>query len=421
MHVLLGAISQPKVSHYLPSVGNLFMMVLAMTEMMSENRKLLEIFPGYNSLSFSLYVGHLVFYQILRAREAVSSGSLSKVQKRVLGIYKSIGEPEAWSIPTPLVGFIESLSAYKSSDPLYSWIVPSLPNFGTLNANQGLDNIQNVVGGNRFPLIPAMQEFLRRLGADATGFDTSGNLVPVNNATNAGRIPANQNFCGITASTAATGNFQAIAFNEAWNPPTEMRTIQGSIDLSTIRRVVARLSIPEVTATSNLDDLQLFLGFNDGRDLHWMKHLLQTGRIVSQFWEGQVNLSQLSPFTTLNNFTRVEYDAAAARTAAADTWFTSRTSWSMKAYGYSNDDGSLLEQKMAMTTAARCHYSANCAPAIAGNFLVQEEGPFFVDANAGIYEQSPNFVTLASTTVDPVARFDELIMDAYKPIGPHPA
>nr|UZA97538.1 capsid protein [Lentinula edodes partitivirus 4] len=413
-HLAIGSISQPSVSHFIPSCGNMFWMLNDMAALLADNTLLHEMYPGYVSISLYLYYSHVYFYQVLRAREAAGHGILSRIERRVLTLYKQVGPPESWPIAAPMIGFISSIGAYKSENPMFSWIVPSLPDFSTNHAGTaraptyGLTGLNEVVSSSRVPLVPAFQEFLKNIGASVANF-TEGVLYPKTDIT----LAAANTFCGIAGSTATDAAFQSLAFNESWNAAFESDSINGQIEFSTKRKVIRRWNVPQVVATTELTNLQSWLGLQDTNEHEWMKHLLVTSSMVNRFFPGSTTLAEISPLTTLGRLTVVKYDVATARAAADDKWYHTRHNWKLTSYGYTNTDQGIIDTKIGIISGARAEYSNNTFPALARQVSPAYAGPFFVDQNAADHELKESFISESATSVDPVRRFAELLSSYF--------
>ena len=259
----LSTISQPARSYYIPDVHALFTATHAMCDIITLNGKLHEVYPAFLSSSFSLYVGHLYYYHILRCRNA--AGELSLTERRCLRRYETIGHPEAWPVPTPLISI---LSSYGIVTPRLSTTVRLSPNCRPLAPypdRLALANLYQVQGIARIPIIPALQKFLFNISRE-DNLAINDVLHPVANATltpgAVGAEPRPPNiFCGISLSAADAQTFQTLVFSSAWKQPTETGMDLPNAPFALKRIIARRLNIPDVTNNMVFNNLESFLGF----------------------------------------------------------------------------------------------------------------------------------------------------------------
>lgn len=381
----LSVIGQPARSFYIPDCYSLFSAAYFICDTIALNGLLHETFPGYTSVTFYLYVGHLFFYQILRIREY--AGELTREERRCLRYYGNLGQPESWPVPTPLIGILSSYGMITPPSKYHSKIIPKLPNLANLStgAHTCLSHLNGVNGVMRIPIIPAMQKFLRNIG-DTTADFTDDYLYPIANpvltpgAAGPPIVPPNT-FCNISDSSVATGHaFNALAFSSAWNTPTESDYTHMNVDLDLKRVILARLRIPDVPAGTAIPGLELFLGFSDGRSNAWMKHLLSCAQAVSNFFPNSGTLEQIDVNAVEEMATHITWNTAVARTREADKWYRGRQNWRLELHGKVNSEQSGTMYKIAASAAPYSSYTAHVLPdyhATLGSPLA--EGPYFVN------------------------------------------
>jgi len=412
-HLAIGSISQPSISSFIPSAGNLFMMLYEMTSLLVDNTLLHEMYPGFCSVSLYLYYSHVYYYQVLRAREATGHGVLSRIERRVLTLYKQVGPPESWPIAAPLIGFISSIGSHKSENPMFSWIVPSLPDLSVNHSGTAttptysLTGLSEVTSASLIPIVPAYQQFLHNIGEDTAKFENE-HLYPKGSAT-----LGTSTFLGLASSATTAASFQTLAFNEAWNAAPENASLNGQIEFDTKRKIIKRWKVPTIPDTAELTNLQAFLGLGDSTPHEWMKHLLTTSAFANRFFPGSTTLAEISPVTSLGRLIHVKYDVITARTAAANTWYHGRTNWKISYNGYSNTESGIIDSKIGIVAAVNAEYSNNTFPTNARRVNAHRTGPFFTDQNTAGHERSETFITEGQSGVDPARRFSELLSSYF--------
>jgi len=412
-HLGLSIISRPTVSSYIPSCFNMFSMLDDMNVILAHNSILHQMCPEFFSPVINLYYGHVFYYQVLRARAAAGSDVLTRVEKRALTYYERVSPPEGWPVAAPLMGFLTYLASHKPADPMYSWIVPALPDFSKFGAEDGLNSLPTVPGSSRVPLIPALQKLLYNFGNDIAIFNTSSLFLPVGQAA----ADATHQFCGISTSAANQNQFRILVGNFAWFSPPETGDTIGCFDFSVKRSRIRRWSVPDVPDNSGFQTLSNFLGFNDNTSFDWMKHLLTTASIYNRFFPGSSNLSQISPVTTLGMATQIQYRRTTACSATTDTWFYPRNNLTLSTRGYSTTEDGLLDTKMAITASWNASYSADTKavrPGTALSFDSLRSGPFFNDDDIHtVTERMATIYTENYNQIDPARRFAELVSRYY--------
>ncbi|AZT88587.1 coat protein [Clohesyomyces aquaticus partitivirus 1] len=411
-HVGISSISYPASSSFIPYAGNLFSMVYWICSSITDNTILHEMCPEFFSPVIFLYYGHAVYYHILRARSAAGSDVLTRLEKRALTFYERVAPPESWPIAAPLLGFFHYLGSHKVDNPMYGWIVPRLPVFSALTANIALGALNLLSGGQRLPLIPALQKLVYNFANDIADFD-EGIIRPVGQDD----ADATHTFVGINNSGAASAPFQALAFNSCWPLPLETGEDIGVFDYAIKRARLRRWNVPDVPDNSDCSTLTGFLGFQDGQSFDWMKHLLQNASIVNRFFPGSGTLSDVPPLTTLGMATQMKYKRFQDATAQTDVWFHSREGYSFSFYGYSNTETGLSDTKMALTVSVNAEFSSTAGsrvvPQTGRSIDPVRQGPFFIDGQNPAIERKEQVVTEGANQIDPARRFLELISPMY--------
>jgi hypothetical protein len=396
----------------------MFSMALAMMDLVSENTYLQEMCPSFFSVGFYCYVGYLYFYQILRAKDEVGMNQLSRSERRAFRALKTIGEPESWPVPSPLIEFVRALGYYKSSNPVYSYVVPSLPDFTHVsrpagnNAATGYMNYHAVPGVQRVPPVAAYVTFLHRFGTRTSAYNADQGWIPKANAT----LGAANTFMGINDSTAAAGNaFQALAFADGWNQPTEGEMRWGPIQAATKRQTIRRWNVPAADAY-NIDGIETFLCIQDGVHSDWIRHLISMVNTACRFFPGSTTLAAIDPICHLGTLTPILVTKANARVAEDDRWYRGRTGWKFQYRLYDDTEQGRILARIGLATGTNAHYNANVLPVGARNN--GRAGPFFEDDAAHpTTERFERFVAEGESETDPVARFSEQLSAIFDATG----
>jgi len=392
-------------NHYIPDAGNMFEVVYQMTHLLQDNTKLYELVPDYTTIALNLYYGHVYFYQVLRARDAI--GSLTRLERRSLRIYESIGKPEAWPIACPLTGFVQALGACEIDDKMFSIITPAFPVW-TFTARQGLTGLGSTPGAGRVPIIPAYQQFLHLYGAKQAHYDdATQSYRPIDAA-----LSATNMFAGLKASTATSTDFQTLAFNSAWNMAMETEEPIGPMSRGGIMTRVHRWSIPAVENTLDIGaSLENFL-FPDQDNMRWMHQLLKLSAGVNKFFPGSTNLGAIPPTTVRENFVKVEYNRTTARTAETEKWYHTRSNWSITATADTYGDSVNPLVQMGIASSTHAVFTDGIRPALIANaFSPVATGPYFVTTGTDIT------VPIVQSDIfkihDPVDGLTELLFSLY--------
>jgi hypothetical protein len=398
-------ISHPEPSTYIPDCGNMFIVIHHMIDAIGENSRLFEICPDYNSISFNLYYCFVYYYQILRARDDI--GLLTRLERRSLKIFDSIGKPESWPIATPLIGFIQALGSCESPDKMYSYVSPRFPDFSNFAKDKSLSGLHNIDGIARAPIVPAQQELLRRFGADQLIYDDSKHTyAPAKTP-----LSTTDTFMGLTASTATSSDFQTLAFNQAWDTPFETTEPIGNYTIGQRQARIRRWNIPTYDDKEDFTQLEAFL-FGDGSQVHWIRQLQRISSHVNKFFPGSTNLGAIPPTTTMENFTKVTFRIKAAahyRAPKTDHWVASRNNWIMTSKAKYFGDTSTPLVVASKSTATNSDFDISVAPTIvSGAFSPERRGPYYVnDASHGT--SIPLDQSEGIDQQDPTVRISEII------------
>lgn len=411
-HVGISSLSYPATSAFIPYAGNLFSAVYWICSLVVDNTILHEMCPEFFSPVIFLYYGHAVYFHILRARAAAGSDVLTRLEKRALTFYERVSPPESWPIASPLLGFFHYLGSHKVENPMYGWIVPKLPIFSALTPDVSLGALNLLSGGQRLPLIPALQKLVYNFANSIADFN-NGILRPVGQD----NADATHTFVGINNSGQASAPFQALAYNSCWPMPLETGEDFGVFDYEIKRARLRRWNVPDFPDNSDCSTLTGFLGFRDGFSFDWMKHLLQNSSILNRFFPGSGSLSDVPPLTTIGMATHIKYKRAADAPSQTNIWYHAREGLTFNFYGYSNTEQGLADTKMALTVSVNSEFSnaagSRVVPTVGRSNDPVREGPFFVDGANPAIERKEQVVTEGANQIDPARRFLELISSMY--------
>lgn len=412
-HIGMISIIQPTFSYFVPDCRNLMYMTYVIADLVCENTHLNEICPSFFSVQLYVYVGYLYYYQILRARDSVQQGVLTREQRRALRALSSIGEPEAWPVPAPLVEFIRALGTYKSSNQVYSRVVPALPDFAGLNVTNNQNSLMaqysQCANIQRIPPMPALIEMLRRFGANTAQFrDTDWIPIGANNR----QLNATNTFLGMNDSSATGVNFQALVLSSGWIAPTEGPMNYGVIQVSSKRLTTRRWNIPEVTG--NLGDLESFTRLRDTLNFEWVRNLASMAKTVCRFFPGSTTLAAIDPVSNLGSITQQSVSCDPALAASAHLWYRDRPRINTSFHAYDDTEAGRLLTRVGLATAVRVRYDASRIP-IGLNDDTHESGPFFVDDAHDNQARREVFRTEGTMFEDPARRFAEQVSALYDP------
>lgn len=415
-HLGISAITRPAISNYIPSCRNMFQMVHAMMQLVSENTCLIETSPGFTSFGFYCYCGLLYFYQILRAKDAVGQNQLSREERRALRSLKSIGEPEAWPVPSPLVEFIRALGYYKSSNPQFSFVVPKFPSFTNVSrqtggAGTGIARLDLVSGIQRVPPVCAYIEFLRKFGNGLASFNETYGWIPNDQVA----LAVGHSFIGLTNSGVNGNAFKALVFADGWIKPTEGDMTGSPTQLDIRQRTVRRWNLPDYSAL-DISDIETFIGVKDTLEPAWMKQLLKVANDVCRFFPKSTTLSNIDPICHIGTLTFVKLDKTVARTFAVNQWYASQVDYKLEYHGYDDTEQGRMLIRIGIATGTLNIPTIHVIPT--GTIGDSRTGPFFADdADAARYERHERYLVNGSNLIDVTARFAEQLARMYDATG----
>jgi len=400
-HAIPAPITTEKSNEVIPDASNYFEAIYQMTHLLNDNQKLYELVPDYTSIALNLYYAHIYYYQVLRARDEL--GVLTRLQRRSLRVYQTIGKPEAWPIATPLTGFIQAFGGSEIPDKMYSHIVPKLPGISSFKEKKCLRELHKVDGAGIAPIIPAYQSFLRLYAHNNAHYDSDESVYYPTDP----ELKSDNKFLQLAESKRTSLDFQTLAMNGTWNQSMETEEPIGIISRGGIQKRVKRWHIPSISDDTDFTQLENFL-FVDTEDITWFRHLIKMAGRVNYFFPGSGNLSQIPAVTTTETFTKMAYKARTARVLKDDTWYYNRKGWKFdyNAKFYGTTSNMLLI--MAAATSVYTEYDATIIPAaIKAPFEGKATGPYFVN------ETGENTVPIDQSDcinrIDPTNNLIELI------------
>nr|QBA69895.1 coat protein [Botrytis cinerea partitivirus 2] len=363
-------------SFYTPDCQSLFSAAFNICDLLTPNSLVHEFDPSFMSISFYLYTAHLFYYHILRIRDA--AGEMNREERRCLRHYENVGPAEAWPVPTPFIGILESYGTVQPPSKFYGKIVPQLPKFENFTVSQSLTGLNTVAGFLRVPCVPAMQQFLRNFGSNVADFE-NGILYPTGKATLAPGATGNV-FLGLSDS-ATTGNAQYLFFNHGWNTPTETEEELVSYTYALKRALVSRMNIPNIGDTTSFTGLETYLGFRDDVSKSWMKNLLRSASTVTRFFPDSVNLSAIGTRTQEELLSSVTWSKPLQRNATADRWYYGRSLRTYSINAKVNTEQSGFLYKAAASAAPNSDFTATVHPLLFANvtYSPARSGPYFVN------------------------------------------
>ncbi|UWK02072.1 capsid protein [Fusarium poae partitivirus 3] len=340
-------------SFYTPDCHSLFSAAFYICELLTPNSLVHEFDPSFMSLTFNLYTAHLFYYHILRIRDA--AGEMNREERRCLRHYENVGPAEAWPVPTPFIGILESYGTVQPPSNIYGKIVPQLPKFDNFTAAQSLTGLNAVNGFVRTPCVPALQQFLRNFGSEIADFQ-DGILYPTGNSRLAPGAAGNI-FLGLSDSAAA-GNAQLLFFNNGWNIPSETAEELQSYTYALKRAMISRMNIPDIGNTSTITGLESYLGFRDDISKSWMKNLLRSASTVIRFFPDSVNLSSIGTHTQEELVTPVVWTIPPQRAARDHSSYPGRSQWTYSINGKVNTEQSGFLYKAAASARMGSYFTS---------------------------------------------------------------
>nr|UYL94492.1 MAG: capsid protein [Leptosphaeria biglobosa partitivirus 2] len=395
-------------NYYVPDCANMFVAIEEIGDIIAANTKLYEICPDFTTIGLSLYYAHVYYYQILRAREEI--GTNTRFDRRSLRIYESIGRPESWPIAAPLTGFVQALGAAESPDKMYSTVSPAFPDFSLFTSKKALNQLQLVRGIGRTPIVPAIQEFLRRYGTNEAFYDpATATYQPVETPFDR----TTRKFLGIEESTATSYDFQSLVNSSGWIKPAETEEPIGFFSTGQRQTRVLRWAIPSVPDTSDFQGSMETYLFGDQTHLKWIKNLLRTAEAVNKFFPGSTNLGAIPAITRMETFTTIVVKTSTTRSLEADQWYTERNKWSITLKAKTFGDESTPFIMAAAATSTNSEYDTTIIPhSLSAPFTPARKGPYFgaptiPDGKAPLYQCE------SIDRQDPADNLHELINGMY--------
>jgi hypothetical protein len=304
-HMKLAPVNFSAASTYIPSFYMFYFALNSAHTIVHENTYLKYLAPQYVTIASSLYYGIIGYIQILRAKTV--AGIITRPESQALRRFEREFPFEGLPIMSPLVMFFQTLGAVKLSDPLYSWICPTLPAaIGTAANNIGVFLASaNIM----LPNVPALIRFLQEIGNAANInaiTDANAMLAP------ASRVAQNNNFFGINlgANQQNNADYQRLVYSAGWLAPPE---IPDTLDINLIRRI-NRWQLPVVNAGTDLTTIGSFLQL-DG-NYEWFKNLINLCTQEAKFFKGSTNLANIPPTSGLPSLVETAIAGQAAPTAA---------------------------------------------------------------------------------------------------------
>jgi hypothetical protein len=395
--------SYPAISRIIPDTSAMFDVLFEMCSTVQENSLIHEHIPAYTSLGMYLYYAHVVHFHILRV--IASEDELSRVERRILRSYESIGPPESWPIAAPLVPFIHALGKCTVTGGKYGTIVPKFPNYESLKhaTESGLTQVHTVAGIARLPVVPALQEFLFRYSTNTTVYDDA-TLYPTTPT-----LSATNQFVSLRSSSSVSAPFQTLALSAGWKQPKETgHDVYSAID-SQKQFVLQKWEIPEIGNSKQFVDHETFLGLEDKQKKRWIKQLLIISSGFNRFFKGGVTLDTIPVITIEESYSKVTFDITDATkrvTTANQKWYFKRENLTFDLEGTILRETSQANLQIASATAPRRIYGNNTMPtnpAIPTVFSPEETGPFFSQTESPRVEiegfKQPDPLEQVSTTI----------------------
>jgi len=414
-HLGFTPIHRPQISTFIPSCRNMYMMLIAIADLISSNTNLAEIAPGFTTIGMYCYYGIIYYYQILRAKNQLGRGQLNRIERRVLRSLESIGKPDHWPIASPMIEFVRALGYYQSSNHEYSFVCPTFPNFAGLTqgtaANQGLTHLTEVRGIERIPPLPALIEFLHRMGTGAAHYLPTQGWIPI--ASPNGALDPNANrFLALTNSgvEAAGLQFRALTLTHGWIEPKDSEFRQGPIQVAAKRATIRRWQVPSALGTYS--DLETWTRIKDELHIDWITQLIPTMTALNRFFPGSTNLENIEPTSHIGNLTYIDATTDTPFEAVANQWYVQPSNWTMTYHGYDDTPQGRILASSGIATGVLLKESPDINPAFQLDH--RRIGPFFEDNAAAPHtERFEVFRFKGDTSQDPTQRFGEQLASIY--------
>jgi len=328
---------------------------------------------------------------------------LTRIERRVLNLLLQNYPLEQWTVLSPMIGFIQALGAVNPKDPMYTWIVPKLPELSFSNGtspNCALQGLRNIDGISRVPVMPALREFIRRFGNNTTT-SSDGYIFPAAYPTDASP------FLSLHPGGNTGNDWNTFRSSPAWIAPAETGNLITMTDLGLKKSMIRRWRVPEHSETSNLTGLQNFLGLPDDQPLNWIRNPIRMMSALTKFFPGSVNLSEISPTTSLNSIGRTLIVRSIQKPAKDNAWYRGRSllSVSVSSPGGYADIQSL---KISASTMWNADLDTSVLPTAGTKTEPSRTGPFF-ENRANEPDSVPVTQFESGFHSDPAIRFSELI------------
>jgi hypothetical protein len=368
-------ISYPELSTYVPDCTSLFSVAVKICEMIQDNEKLYKLYPQFHSLSFFLYVGHLYYYHILRIR--LSACVLTPPERRCLRRYETAGYPELWSVPSPLIGILQSYGIVDPPNKFYGKIIPSLPDFTQLPERQGLTGYHTVPSIARSPCIPHLQKFLYNFMNQPTIVENN-DIVPL-------RLPLTPliPYIGLIDSAPANEDFQSLIFSGSFVKSPEIQEGQSRLPLASVKHALQKYNVPNIANDSSLNDLTLYLGLTEGTAPEHLSKLLQVAASVCTFFPDSQNLSSISTVTHEELITPITWTCPSQQGTSLQVWYPPKLPMTYSFTGCVNTVDSSFLYKVAAAVSPNSIYSNLSFPTAMppDTYDPFHNGPYFVSSN----------------------------------------
>nr|UDL14359.1 MAG: putative coat protein [Partitiviridae sp.] len=427
LRIGLASITQQTQSEYVPSCEHYGWAMWSIAQVIADNIALHDKFVGYTSTGFFLYCSYLWMYQYLLVREDAQVPEF--YERRCLRALRQIAPPEAWTVPTPLVPFLQFLGSCKPEGGFYDRIVPRINiRFDELSSGDRvlLTHLNAITGISRIPNFPALVQFLHNIGSGTAAFSDADRLYPLENH----ELAANNTFLGITASDLTTAgeaqrSFFAMIMSGTWSPPTETPHSSGNMDLDMKRSRIKQWEVPDLEprtgyAGCKLSNLQDWMCLdNNPSKNRWIIQLVNLGSTVCRFFPGSVNLASIPLATMTETFVRYhDHRTISATYPLKDhAWYQAvprAPDDRIHVVGYINreESGPLIKQSVSVAirqwitftdaTQHRDKYFRVRAGNAHDGADITEVGPYFKNLDADM--PSTPLPLVESTTKDPPER-----------------
>jgi hypothetical protein len=388
---------------------------------MSGNTRINNYFGEFLSLGTRIYYAYLVYYQILRAKLAANV-PLDAIERRVYRKLETTLPLESCPVAGPLVGWFQSLGAYKPDDKVYNWAYPVTQTF---NATHTLFNYES--DAYFYPPIPAMVAMFNTLARIPSNYaqycNQSGYIVPVRNVNNAAATWLGQTW----QLDQATASGIAIICN--FNRPGLSLPLPEQVSYLNASRITAwrRIGVPQVNQSQSTANLEYYLLCDGVNNLNWLRTFRNWANAEARFAKGSVNLSQISPQTGAHVLCLTEYtNPDTAPTDHTEPWTTGSDdfhrdlSFTTRTTSASVDDAA-ISRAHTYRIVSEVTGVGNRLPSLYSSYQGEVEGPLYrYEAANGTY--TGNLRNRWKHEATPEVGFDSDLSDIinihlYSPMG----